>query len=593
MTTRNYQAEPKHRIPFTNLTEDQIIKKLRAAANGPPSQSAFSTALAGTSLKVITDPTPTPEHSGPTLEYKFRDSRDMSVSINGKAAVKAGYGVLELKQLLLISHLVPGTTKGYSIVIDRHTGLATVFETWFGAGFDPEINRREVQRQIYYGYVDDGGTHPGERHHLTNRIEGKGIYWKQDNDVETLEFYCSIISSIFIELTRTGGELTFCSPADYIMVNDHQFIYSRAEAELGGILTLYILDLHAMEQVGMRLGFDEKDELEYYMFKGEGELTGQIATFEEFGNNGEEIPYGDRQQPVEPGMRLAYRPLRTFPVMTDAEVKDQVLNHAHAFGDGEGSGAGGMGGYKSELVDKLVGKKLTIRMDNDGPAIEYIFDELRKLRWRYEGDPNWRKDFYEAYEPDEELYFFAHFLDAEFPRSCAMVALDMKTGLSTLLKGTTGTPYRNNETHPTYYFGIFEMEGIIPARYHRHGWTDELVGEAVTWNYQPGKGGLSSMHLYATPNTYSWTIFMPDGSLGMQWSSPAWYSKLRDDVYIMSWVEEACNGTLGVICFNRRTMHDAGFGYHVGPNGLGLSVIGARARHAGKFDIEKYLGPKV
>ena len=349
-----------------------------------------------------------------------------------------------------------------------------------------------------------------------------------------------------------------------------------------------------MEQAGLRLGFDEQDELEYYMFRGEGEITGQIATFEDFGNNGEELPsFGNRQGPAQPGMRMAYRPLRSFPVMTDAEVKDQVLNHAHAFGEGEGSGAGGMGGYKTELVDKLVGKRLTIKMDNDGPAIEYIFDELRKLRWRYEGDRNWREAFYEAYEPDEELYFFAHFLDAEFPRSCAMVALDMKNGLSTLLKGTTGTPYRNNETHPTYYFGIFEMEGITPHRYHRHGWTDELVGEAFTWNYQPGEGGLSSMHLYATPHTYSWTIFMPDGSLGMQWSSPAWYSKLRDDVYIMSWVEEACNGTLGVICINRRTMHDAGFGFHVGPNGLSLSVVGARARHAGKFDIEKYLGSIV
>ena len=593
MTARKYKTEPKHRIKFTNLTEARISQKLKVSAKGPPCKSPFSASLAGTSLRVITDAAPTPEHPGPKLEYKFRSDSEMSVSINGAKAVKAGYGALELKKLMLISHMVPGTDKGYNVIIDRHTGLATVFETWFGAEFDPEINRREVQRQVYYGYIDDGSTAPGKRHHLTNRLEGKGIYWKQDNGVETLEFYCSIVSSIFLELTRTGGELAFCSPSDYIMINDHQFIYSRAEAELGGIFTLHVLDLHAMDQVGTRLGFDEQDELEYYMFRGKGKITGQIATFEEFGNNGEEIAYGDRQRPTEPGMRLVYRPLRTFPVMTDAEVKDQVLNHAHAFGDGEGSGAGGMGGYKTELVDELTGKSLKIRMDNGGPVIEYVFDELRKLRWRYEGDPGWRNAYYEAYEPDEELYFFAHFLDAEFPRSCAMVALDMKNGLSTLLKGTTGTPYRNNETHPTYYFGIFEMEGIIPPRYHRHGWTDELVGEAYTWNYQPGKGGLSSMHLYATPNTYSWTIFMPDGSLGMQWSSVAWYVKLRDDVYIMSWVEEACNGTLGVICFNRRTMHDAGFGYHVGPNGLSLSVIGARSRHAGKFDIEKYLGPKV
>jgi len=40
-------------------------------------------------------------------------------------------------------------------------------------------------------------------------------------------------------------------------------------------------------------------------------------------------------------------------------------------------------------------------------------------------------------------------------------------------------------------------------------------------------------------------------------------------------------------------MHDAGFGFHVGPDGLSLSTVGARARHAGKWDIAKYLGPKT
>ena len=39
-------------------------------------------------------------------------------------------------------------------------------------------------------------------------------------------------------------------------------------------------------------------------------------------------------------------------------------------------------------------------------------------------------------------------------------------------------------------------------------------------------------------------------------------------------------------------MHDASFGFHVGRNGLSLSVVGARARHAGKFDIKDHLGLK-
>ncbi len=145
----------------------------------------------------------------------------------------------------------------------------------------------------------------------------------------------SILYSNFIELTRFGGEMTVCAPTDYIMVNDHQFIYSRIEAEFSGTLTLQIIDLFEMAQKGVRLGLNEKDELEYYMYSGKGEPTGQIASFEVFGNNAETR-----------GPRRLYRPLETFEVMTDDEVKDQVLNHAHAFGDGRGSGAAGMGGYK-------------------------------------------------------------------------------------------------------------------------------------------------------------------------------------------------------------------------------------------------------
>ena len=581
MSTRNYQTEPKHRHPYTRLTEAQISQKLNNATSGPSSHSPFSSALAGHNLSIVTD-------NGPTLEYRFSNARELSLAENGAAAIDAGYGALELKQLVLVSHMIPGTQRGYNLIIDQDTQLATVFEVWF-SGYE---DNREVQRQVYYGYVDNGGQAPAERHHLTNRLEGKGFHWTQDNGEQTLDFFCSVIFSNFIELTRSGGELTFCGPSDYIMINDHQFIYSRVEAEFSGIMTLYLVDLFTVTQAGVRLGFDEQDALEYYMFLGQGEMTGQIATFEVFGDNGEEIAYGNRVPPSEKGDRLVYRPLDTFPVMTDEEVRDAVLNHAHAFGDGAGSGTGGMGGYKSEIVDRMIGRELTVRMD-DGPVIEYRFDELRKLRWRYEGDRNWREAFYEMYEPDDELYFFAHLLDAEFPRSCAMVALDMKNGLSTLVKGTTGTPYRNNETTPNFYFGVMEMEGIVAPRYHRHGWTDELVGHAVTWNYQPGNPGLTSMHLYATPHTYSWIIFLGNGSGGMQWSSPGWYAKLRDDVYIMAWVEEACNGTLGVICYNQRTMHDAGFGYHVGPESLSLNVIGARARFAGKFDVNKYLGIKA
>ena len=592
MSTRNYRPLQMHRIPYSDLTESQVTQALRPAASGPGSKSTLSNALAGKRFRIVTD------EGGPTLEYNFRNGRELELSENGGKPVKAGYGAMEDRSLVLVSHMIPGTQRGFELVVDQQSGLATVFEVSFSgyaaletaaaaqAKREPQFKNgrrnREAQRKIWFGYVDKGGAAPTARHTYTNRLEGKGIYWKQDNDVEILEFYLSILYSNFIELTRFGGEMTVCAPTDYIMVNDHQFIYSRIECEFSGTYTLQVVDLFDMTQKGVRLGLTDKDELEYYMYTGKGEITGQTATFEVFGNNGETR-----------GVRRTYRPLETFEVMTDDEVKEQVLNHAHAFGDGKGSGAAGMGGYKSEKITRFTGKKLTARMDN-GPVIDYDFASNEKLKWRYQGDANWREAWYEMYEPDDELYFFAHLLDAEFPRSCAMVALDMKNGLSTIVKGTTGTPFRNNETHPTYYFGVFQMEGgPTPPQYLRHSWTDEMVGEAVTWNYQRGNPGLTSMHFYATPSSYSWIIFQPDGSGGLQWSSPGWYSKLRDGVYIMAWVEEACNGTLGVILFNKRLMHDAGFGFHVGRNGLSLSVVGARARHAGRFEISKYIGLKT
>ncbi len=604
MLERNYRPLQMHRIAWTDLTEAQVADIIKPAANGPTSRTPLSTALAGRKLKIVTD-------GGPTLEYTFDTARALTLHDNGRT-VKAGYGALADRQLLLVSHMIPGTLRGYQLVIDQDSGLATVLDIYFagymaeqlaptppppsganGAGARPASGPRQPQiknghrnrelfRHVYFGYVDKGGAAPKQRHKWTNRLEGKGFHWKQDNDIELLEFYLSITYSNMFELTRYGGELTVCTPADYIMVNDHQFIYSRVESEFSGTMSTHIIDLFDTTQKGVRLGINDRDQLEYYMYHGDGKPVGQTATFEVFGNNNESRP---------PGPRRIYRPLETFETLTDDEVKDLVINHAHAFGDGAGSSSEGMGGYKEPPVTRFAGRQLTVKMEGGGPTIDYDFVDGRKLKWKYAGDSNWREAWYEMYEPDADLFFFAHLLDAEFPRSCAKVAIDMRNGLATMVKGTTGTPFRNNETHPTYYFGTFTGKGVPQApTYQRHGHTTELVGQCVTWNYQPGNPGLTSMHFYGGPHTYSWIIFNPDGSGGMQWSSPGWFSKLRDGVYIMSWVEEACNGTLGTILYNARLMHDAGFGFHVGKaGGLSLSTMGARARHAGKFDIEQYV----
>jgi hypothetical protein len=566
-----YPQEQMHRIAYTKLDEQQIEAALRSARSGPASASQLADELAGISLRIVTD-------HGPSLSYRFASDRELSVAENDGRDIDVGYGALMLDHVVLFSHLVPGTQRGYHVIVDRDTNLATVFEVWF-SGFD---DKREVQRQVWFGYVDaPGNSPPANRHVSTNRIEGKGFYWRQDNGIETLEFFPSTFYSNFVELTRLGGELGFCAPSDYIQITDELYVYQRTECEFSGISTLYMLDVNRIEQAGVRLGFNESDELEYYMFTGTGEWLGQIAQFEPFGQISGAIP---NEAPEEKGARRVYRPMRNDWTLTAAQTEAAVAEATNAF-----AARSGMAGNALPPSDYLVGRALTLRLDGR-PGMEYRFDSIATLRWREEGQRSWNEERYEAWEGAPGVVMFGHFLTGAAQHDKYSVVIDFDAALATVIHGTVGTPYIANETAAQTLFGVIETEGLVPPRYRRHEFTDELVGRAVTYNYSPG---LTSMHLYTTPHSLSWIIFGQDGAGGMEWSGPAAYVKIRDQLYLAYWLEEACNGTLGTILLNMRTMHDCGTGYHCGSDGLRLSAMGAHARHAGRFDSARFFDRKA
>jgi hypothetical protein len=577
-----YPKEQMHRIAYTKLSERQIGDKLsKVAVSGPMSASPLSDVLAGKSIRIVTD-------KGPALAYTFGRTDRLSVAENGGGAVEAGYGALTLGSVAFFSHMIPGTQRGYAVVIDQGTNLATVFELWFSGYQD----NREVQREIYYGYVEQPGQQaPTARHVTTNRVEGKGFYWKQDNGAETLEFYPSAAYSNFVELSRLGGELGFCAPSDYIKINDDLYIYSRTECEFSGTFTAYVMDLNRVEQIGMRLGFDANDALEYYVFRGQGEWLGQLAQFEKFGDeNGSPVPAAAAGQTPAKGARRVYRPLRTMAKMSKAEVDAAVAKRASAFAPGPATGPGAqMGANRGTNTSWLAGKTFTLRYDN-APAMEYRFDDAENLNWRKEGDASWTKARYQAWESMPGVILFGHLLEGTPNHDGHSIVADFHQGLVTCFNGYLNTPYFANEAGVKTLFGVIEMGGLIPPKYNRHQFTDEMVGRAVSQNYAPG---LTSMHLYTTPHSLSWIIFTDADAGGLEWSGPAAYVKIRDGLYFMYWLEEACNGTLGTILVNLHTMRDVGVGYSCGTNGLGMSAVGAHERLAGRFDIRRFYQVKT
>jgi hypothetical protein len=573
-----YPKKQMHRIAYTRLTQEQITTQLRAAIErGPKSVSPLAADFAGDTLSIVTD-------DGPALRYKFASNTNLSVAENEGKAVHAGYGALEMDHICLFTHLIPGTQRGYTVVVDRKNKLATVIELWF-SGYE---DNREVQRQIYFGYVNThGGPAPQDRHELTNRLEGRGYHWRQDTGVETLEYYPSSVYSHFVELSRTGGELGFSAPSDYIKLDNDFFVYTRTECEFSGTFTAYVIDTNRTQQMGVRLGFDEGDDLQYSLFRGQGDIVGQIAHFEKFADNsGDPLP-GPKDKDGRPvkGGRRVYRPLHTMEKLSQEEVAKIVKEHSAAFpARVTTGGAAGMAANALPASDFLVGKTFTLRYDN-GPMMEYKVDGADELTWRSDGEGDWIKARYQSYEVAPGLILFGHLLEGAPNHDGHIVAADFHQGLVTCYNGFLNTPYFANEAGARTLFGVLEMEGIQPPMYRRHSRTTDMLGRCITYSYAPG---LVSMHLYSTPNTVSWIIFTPDQHGGLEWSGPGDFVKIRDGIYFMYWLEEACNGTLGTILLNLNIMHDAGIGYNCGSRGLNMSAIGAIVRHAGKFDVDRY-----
>jgi hypothetical protein len=587
-----------HRFKYTKLTKEQIGTKLRAAESGPRSASTFSNVLNGKTLKIVTQ-------DGPALEYKFGANRRVTLTEGGKQ-LSAGYGELTLNQVVFFSHLIPGEQKGYNVFIDQKTNLATVFEVWTSSGIKQNAGRpneftlddREVQRQIYFGYVDSGQKAPEKLHHYTNRMTGKGIHWKQDTGIETLELYASVANTNFVELTRHIDDLSYVATSDYVLVDDRTIIYNRTECEFSGIHTCFVADLYGVKQVGVRFGFNDKDELEYYMFKGDGKVVGQLAYLENFDDHGLRPMFAPAAAspaaaaPAQKGARTTYRPVRTFPHMTDEEMHQAALQRTSAFGAGAAQQAPPQAvatGNNLPFSDILVGKEFTLHFDNGGPVRDYRVKDMFKLQYRDHNDNALHDADYRAYEGDDNLAWFSHIIADSKPRASVQVAVDFTNGLATSIESHMGTEYYGNETTYRAIFGVAEMAGLEAPLYVRHQLTDELVGHAFSWSYSDQT---TSMHIYSSPHSMSWVIFTAAQALGAEWCSPCIYVKLRPGVFIFCQNEEACNGNQMIELLNTKASHDCGFTFNGSARGVSLGVTGAIGRHIGRFDILELYGPK-
>ena len=588
---------------FNPMTTEEVDAKVAAAK--PKGGDGIGGVLAGKRFKLKL----TGEFAPSQLDYSFGADGTLRVTENGEEYAAVPYGTIQPRcGIVLFTHTIPGTSRGWHIVIDMETSLTTAFETWFGItvpvggdimGTRPPTHYRDIpretQRQYYFGYVDDGRLAPEKLHCTTNRIEGRGLLWEYYDGRRCLTFFPSVACSTFVSLDEPSDMLAVTYPSDFICVNDELYIYAKWGVEFGGEMWLNVIDFSVLKAVGVKFGFNEKDEFEYGLYTAALTVTGDAAHLEMITDYGLKPPMSAFLKGK--GARYAYRPMDIDVPMTRAEAfeaaKKKTLYNLDE--------AEFMGANRLPFSHHLVGKRFALAFDHvETPyawsakntperlplAYEYDFASHDELKWREPGG-EWQTEKYRCFEPAKDIYFFSHMLTG-FPDFANVTqAVDFSNGLATCVYARIGSWTSEWEASATCLFGTASGENIaLPPFGKRHGFTTDLVGKSYAWSYS-NQG--NSIHVYSSPVSYSWSIFQPDNAGGATWSCPCFFIKLRDDAYLFQWIEEKCNGIQSIVCFNPRTMHDSGFSYGVNRHsGLQLNVMGAYARRLGSFDIMKY-----
>jgi len=236
----------------------------------------------------------------------------------------------------------------------------------------------------------------------------------------------------------------------------------------------------------------------------------------------------------------------------------------------------GLSAYRPPLCFELVGQTLELVMDT-GFDYELRFIDRKRLSF---GPRDGEKGeyAYDCLKAEEDTYFVNFEVVGADPRTGMAMVLDMEQSLTTWVVSKEGLNPKMPELPSTeIVFGAIRREdGTIPGI--RHGFTSEMVGRAIEWNYR----GRGAIHVYSSERYYR--IMLPErdrlqdpmrdpfvrmGMPGRFGEEPANYVKIKDGIFLFSFVESDMakfTGHGNMMCFlmDLNRLHDVGcsFGHN-------------------------------
>lgn len=234
--------------------------------------------------------------------------------------------------------------------------------------------------------------------------------------------------------------------------------------------------------------------------------------------------------------------------------------------------------YTPPFTEKLAGKKIKLVMDQGG-SFTYEFLDRNRLVWAGEEEER-HQEFYQALELPgaESLFLVQHHCRGSVPPAVHTLVLDFDNGLATVCAAHAGVPASPREIGRDFFFGL--MEGYADPGV-RHGFTEDLVGKAIYWTYHE-EPLFRVKHIYTAPLYYTYQMTNEKGDCWVA-SNPANYLKIRENVYVFSFVEERQAGTQGFFLINLENLHDVGSFFGIQAHGMESCMVGAKGELSEPF----------
>ena len=248
----------------------------------------------------------------------------------------------------------------------------------------------------------------------------------------------------------------------------------------------------------------------------------------------------------------------------------------------------GMSQFRPPLNFELVGKELTLVMDN-GCDYQLKFTDRKTLLYGQDGKEagTYR---YDCLKAEDDTYFVNLEMTGDAVKNVNTFILDMEQSLVTWVSASMGVnPRLPKQPYTEIVFGAIKKEdGTIPTV--RHGYTTDMIGKAIYWRY----GTLDVVHVYSSERYYRLIIPRmperrePEPPLNEEqaaarramegfnktyiYEEPSDYIKIKDGVYVFSMTEAMMNRRRGqgnnlLFLMNLNRMYDVGRSF--GHNGEG------------------------